>query len=169
MDLKPYLTLLQGIFNVLFWPTFILMLIDTSRLRVRRGCLGGGHFADMGRVGWAFSFVFLWFFAFPYYLKTRPKYVALHQPARLEAQAARLANQAAADAAHAAGDAHLICPHCQTKGTVTTALIESEGGLAGRNIDGIYFPVATMLETGQPASTILTQAHCGTCQSVWKF
>jgi len=56
--------------------TSIWVAVDTSRLGVKRGCLGGG-FVDMGPVGWFFAVLLIWIIGFPIYLVTRPKYAAL--------------------------------------------------------------------------------------------
>ena len=55
--------------------TAIWAAIDSSKLGVRSGCLGGG-FADIGPAGWFFGVLLLWIIGFPLYLVTRPKYLA---------------------------------------------------------------------------------------------
>lgn len=57
----------------------IWVVADASRLGVRRGVIGGGHWADVGVLGWLLLCVLLWIVAFPAYLATRPKYVALRE------------------------------------------------------------------------------------------
>jgi len=56
--------------------TSIWVAIDASKLRVKRGILGGG-FLDLGAGSWCVACLALWLVAFPCYLYTRPKYVAV--------------------------------------------------------------------------------------------
>lgn len=66
--------MVRAILSLLIVGTTIWVAVDTSRLGVKRGCLGGG-LADMGVVGWSIAVFFLWIIAVPLYLVTRRKYV----------------------------------------------------------------------------------------------
>lgn len=64
----------NGLIFLVILGSTIWFAADTSHLRVKRGCLGGG-WADMGVVGWTVATFFLWIVTLPLYLFMRPKYV----------------------------------------------------------------------------------------------
>lgn len=65
--------------GILVVVTTIWVLFDSISLGVRRGVIGGRSFGDMGIVLWVLWCLLLWIIAFPLYLATRPKYVALRR------------------------------------------------------------------------------------------
>lgn len=67
-------------------------------------------------------------------------------------------------------DALLICPHCQTKGTVTTKPTVRKVGISGGKAVGAIMTLGwSMLATGLSRKEHLTEAHCSNCGSVWHF
>lgn len=100
-------------------------------------------------------------------------WIALYVPSGAEARATqdsiRLAVQSGADAA-AAADAHLICPHCQTRGTVSTVLAKVKNGISAGKVTGAVLTAGySVLATGLSSKKVVTQAHCGTCRASWTF
>lgn len=64
----------------------------------------------------------------------------------------------------------LICPHCQTKGQVSTKPVERKAGVSGGKVmGGLLTGGISLLATGLSRKQQLTQAHCGNCNSTWDF
>ena len=71
---------MEWVFWIVLLGTTTWVAVDASKLRARRGLLGGGFF-DMGVAEWGFSCLLLWLVAFPAYLLSRPRYVQLNRAA----------------------------------------------------------------------------------------
>ncbi|MBM4357315.1 MAG: hypothetical protein FJ096_04320 [Deltaproteobacteria bacterium] len=69
MDIGSFFILL--VIGSSLWVTF-----DSHSLGAKKGALGGGFF-DVGPATWLFACLMFWILAFPGYLATRPRYVAL--------------------------------------------------------------------------------------------
>jgi hypothetical protein len=64
----------------------------------------------------------------------------------------------------------MICPHCQTKGTVHTKQVSVKTGIsAGRVMGGLLTGGFSSLGTGLSRKEKLTDAHCATCSNTWHF
>lgn len=64
----------------------------------------------------------------------------------------------------------MICPHCQTTGTIRTMQIDTTTGISGAKATGaILTGGVSMLATGLSQKKQVTQAHCETCSSTWSF
>jgi hypothetical protein len=83
--------------------------------------------------------------------------------------AAAKVQQANAPAKEAA-DAQIICPHCQTKGKVTTQRVRRKKGISGGKATGaILTGGASLVATGLSRKEWQTEARCGQCRSRWSF
>jgi hypothetical protein len=64
----------------------------------------------------------------------------------------------------------MICPHCQTKGHISTKPVKRKKGVSGAKVTGALLTFGvSMLATGLSRKEGLTQAHCGNCDSTWDF
>jgi hypothetical protein len=67
-------------------------------------------------------------------------------------------------------DKQIVCPHCQTKGHVTTAAVKVNKGISGEKATGaILTGGISMLATGLSDRQMMTKATCSNCGSVWHF
>jgi len=67
-------------------------------------------------------------------------------------------------------DKQIICPHCQTKGHVTTADVTVNNGISGGKASvAILTGGVSMLATGLSNRQAMTKATCSNCGSVWHF
>lgn len=67
-------------------------------------------------------------------------------------------------------DKRIICPHCQTKGQVTTAAVTVNVGISGgKATAAILTGGVSMLATGLSNRQAMTKATCSNCGSVWHF
>jgi hypothetical protein len=70
----------------------------------------------------------------------------------------------------ASGSSQLICPHCQTKGSVTTRKVTKKAGISGAKATGaILTGGLSILATGLSRKEQLTESHCSHCNSTWRF
>jgi hypothetical protein len=66
--------------------------------------------------------------------------------------------------------AQLICPHCQTKGSVTTRQVKLKKGISGGKAVGALMTAGvSVLATGLSRKEDATEAKCSNCGSVWHF
>ncbi|MGO8683097.1 MAG: hypothetical protein ACLQUT_00730 [Thermoleophilia bacterium] len=66
------------------------------------------------------------------------------------------------------GDAAMICPHCQTKGSVTTKSVRSKKGISGGKATGALLTGGlSILATGLSRKESSTEAHCSVCGATW--
>ena len=64
----------------------------------------------------------------------------------------------------------LLCPHCQTKGSVRTKAVNAKSGISGgKATAALLTGGVSLLATGLSRSEIVTQAHCDKCGSDWRF
>lgn len=64
----------------------------------------------------------------------------------------------------------ILCPQCQTTGSVTTKQVQQKKGISGGKATGALLTGGiTLLATGLSRKETITQAHCTNCQSRWTF
>jgi hypothetical protein len=64
----------------------------------------------------------------------------------------------------------LVCPHCQTKGQVTTKTVFLKTGLSGgKAVAGLITGGFSLLAVGLSRKQKATEAKCGCCKSKWHF
>ena len=65
---------------------------------------------------------------------------------------------------------NMICPHCHTKGSVTTQRLKQKVGISGgKATAGILTCGISLLGTGLSRKQWVTEAHCSNCGNVWRF
>ena len=65
---------------------------------------------------------------------------------------------------------HIVCPHCQTKGTVRVARVQRKAGISGGKATAAALTGGiSLLATGLSRKERVTQAHCNHCGSTWTF
>ena len=63
---------------------------------------------------------------------------------------------------------HLICPHCQTKGSVTSRSVTRKKGISGGKATGaVVTGGASVFLTGLSRTEGATQMHCSNCGTTW--
>jgi hypothetical protein len=66
--------------------------------------------------------------------------------------------------------ARIMCPHCQTRGHVTTRAVKLKKGISGGKAVGAIVTLGwSMLATGLSRKEDTTEARCSNCGSVWHF
>jgi hypothetical protein len=66
--------------------------------------------------------------------------------------------------------ASMVCPHCQSRGTVKTRPVKLKKGISGAKATGaILTGGLSILATGLSRKEDLTEATCSNCGSVWHF
>jgi hypothetical protein len=64
----------------------------------------------------------------------------------------------------------LLCPHCNTKGKVSTRTIKAKKGISGAKATGaILTGGLSVLAVGLSRKENTTQAHCSNCGMRWNF
>ncbi|HPT73063.1 MAG TPA: hypothetical protein PLE74_12375 [Candidatus Cloacimonadota bacterium] len=64
----------------------------------------------------------------------------------------------------------MICPHCQSKGTIRIKPIKKRTGISGgKATAAVLTGGVSVLATGLSHKEDLTQAHCGKCKNTWTF
>lgn len=67
-------------------------------------------------------------------------------------------------------DAQMICPHCQTKGFVTTSMVSNKVGVSGGKLTAALLTGGlSLLAVGLSRTQTCTQARCRKCNAVWHF
>ena len=65
---------------------------------------------------------------------------------------------------------NIICPHCQTKGLVTTEQVKKKVGISGSKATAAVLTCGiSMLGTGLSRKNKVTEAHCSNCGQTWFF
>lgn len=65
---------------------------------------------------------------------------------------------------------NLICPHCQTKGMVTTEKVKKKTGISGAKATGAILTCGvSLLGTGLSRKDMVTEARCSNCGQTWYF
>lgn len=68
------------------------------------------------------------------------------------------------------GPASLVCPHCNTRGRVTTRRVKQKKGLSGgKATAAVLTGGLSILGTGLSRKEELTEARCANCGAVWHF
>jgi hypothetical protein len=64
----------------------------------------------------------------------------------------------------------MICPHCQSKGTVRTKHVKQKKGISGTKATAAVLTAGvSILATGLSRKEGMTQASCDRCRSTWYF
>jgi hypothetical protein len=64
----------------------------------------------------------------------------------------------------------MICPHCQTRGSVTTRQVKVKKGISGGKATGAVLTAGwSLLATGLSRKDEVTEAHCSHCRATWQF
>jgi len=64
----------------------------------------------------------------------------------------------------------MVCPHCQTKGNVSTQRAKKKQGVSGGKATGALLTGGvSLLATGLSRKQKVTEAKCATCGSKWVF
>jgi len=70
----------------------------------------------------------------------------------------------------ATGQGGMVCPHCQTRGSVTTKKVKKKSGISGGKATGAVLTLGvSMLATGLSRKQKMTEAHCSACGAKWHF
>jgi hypothetical protein len=74
------------------------------------------------------------------------------------------------DKQHGRISPQIVCPHCQTRGTVRTKAIKKKAGISGgKATAALLTGGVSLLATGLARKESLTLAHCEHCNSIWSF
>ena len=69
-----------------------------------------------------------------------------------------------------AAEINIICPHCRTKGSVTTQQVKKKVGISGGKATAAVMTCGlSMFATGLSRKNQVTQADCSNCGSTWYF
>jgi hypothetical protein len=72
------------------------------------------------------------------------------------------------DSIQARQSAQMVCPHCQTKGSVTTRREKLKKGISGGKAVGALMTAGlSVLVTGLSRKENVTEATCSNCGAVW--
>lgn len=64
----------------------------------------------------------------------------------------------------------IVCPHCQTQGSVSTKQVKQKVGVSGgKATAAVLTGGISLLGTGLSRKQQVTQAHCGNCGSTWAY
>lgn len=64
----------------------------------------------------------------------------------------------------------MICPHCQTRGSVTTKKVKKKKGISGAKTTGALLTFGwSLFATGLSRKEEETEAHCGACGATWHY
>jgi hypothetical protein len=70
----------------------------------------------------------------------------------------------------ASGDSRIVCPHCQTKGSVITKTVKRKKGISGTKAFGAILTLGwSMLATGLSRKEQETEARCMACGATWHY
>ena len=65
---------------------------------------------------------------------------------------------------------NMICPHCQTKGSVITQQVKKKVGVSGgKATAGILTCGLSLFAVGLSRKATITEAHCSNCDSTWHY
>ena len=68
------------------------------------------------------------------------------------------------------GDSGMICPHCQTRGAVSTKVVKRKKGISGAKATGAVLTLGwSLLATGLSRKEEETEAHCSACGATWHY
>ena len=64
----------------------------------------------------------------------------------------------------------MVCPHCQSRGSVTTKIVKRKKGVSGAKATGALLTLGwSLLVTGLSRKEEETEAHCTACGATWHF
>jgi hypothetical protein len=67
------------------------------------------------------------------------------------------------------GSAALVCPHCQSRGTVTKKDVKVKRGISGGKATGaILTGGLSLFATGLSRKDSAIEMHCSTCNMTWR-
>lgn len=67
-------------------------------------------------------------------------------------------------------DPNLVCPHCQTRGSVNTKTVKRKKGISGAKATGLLLTAGlSLFVTGLSRKEWETEAHCHACGATWHF
>ena len=91
-------------------------------------------------------------------------YCAYHRPpSTAKSAASRVTPRANVSSA-------MVCPHCQTRGTVQTQKVKAKKGVSGGKATGALLTGGlSLFATGLSRKETVTQAHCANCGADWIF
>lgn len=73
------------------------------------------------------------------------------------------------DQLHRAGDTQLVCPHCQSQGTVTSTTGKAKKGVSGgKATAALLTGGATLVFTGLSRRQAVTIRTCSNCNTKWE-
>lgn len=62
----------------------------------------------------------------------------------------------------------MVCPHCQTTGSVATKKVKVKSGISGGKATGAVLTAGfSLFATGLSRKQQVTEAHCGVCGVTW--
>lgn len=65
---------------------------------------------------------------------------------------------------------NMICPHCHTKGSVTTKSVKAKVGISGGKATAALLTAGiSLLGTGLSRKQAMTEANCSNCGMKWRF
>lgn len=69
-----------------------------------------------------------------------------------------------------ASNSKMICPHCQTKGSVKTRKVKRKKGISGGKATGALLTGGlSLLATGLSKKEKVTEARCTACGAIWHY
>ena len=103
------------------------------------------------------GFILLAFIIWCIYMwNKKPKYPQTTQTSKQTTQCAMTQN--------------MICPHCNTKGSVTTKQVKKKVGISGGKATAAVLTCGlSMLGTGLSRKQQMTEASCSNCGMNWSF
>lgn len=64
----------------------------------------------------------------------------------------------------------MVCPHCQTKGSVRTKKVKRKKGISGAKATGAILTAGfSLLATGLSKKEKVTEARCNACGAIWHY
>lgn len=70
--------------------------------------------------------------------------------------------------ATASPETKILCPHCHTRGNVTSTVVKAKRGVSGGKVTGAVLTGGlSILGTGLSRKQQVTEMHCGNCGTTW--
>lgn len=81
-----------------------------------------------------------------------------------------LANQRQLELRYGHSNPMMVCPHCQTKGSIRTKAVKQKKGVSGgKATAAVLTGGVSLLATGLSRKEQATQAFCGNCGNTWFY
>jgi len=75
-----------------------------------------------------------------------------------------------APSTHGRSRPEIVCPQCQTKGSVSVESVKRKTGIhGGKATAALFTGGVSLLATGLSGHRATTRAHCNNCKSTWEF